>query len=379
MSNNTVYILEDLSTIIQRLIDYFRNAQTKITDFNEGSEIRNIFSSFGNEVYALRYLVNYILSMGYVQTAVGDWLDQIGILVNVFRQQAVQATGTLVISTPNTKMTNIDIPAGTLFTCSSDTSLQFESVGDNTLVAGTNTLTINSTAVIGGKDGDVAAGVIDTFINPISDLLVTNPQPFENGEDVEGDDSLRSRILEAGMGSITGTVAWYQMEAQDVDGVHDVATINKPPIPGYDLELLINGTVKPTPASVVAAVQNLFSQPNMEIAGINVYITTPEFITVNVNVTVTLKPGYTWDTVETNLQNDIEALFNGDVTSYNLNYPGLNIDQNLTLLGLELLIANSLGAAYIDFSVTSPVSDIDVAPDQAIILGTVTITQIPTS
>ena len=93
--------------------------------------------------------------------------------------------------------------------------------------------------------------------------------------------------------------------------VHDVGVINKPLIPGYDLEILVNGTTKPTPSSVVSAVNSLFGQEDHEIGGVNVLVTSPTFITQDVNVGVLLKDGYSWDEVSAILESDIICYFNG--------------------------------------------------------------------
>ena len=120
MSDTPVYQLETQSAILQRMINYFQGAQTQITDFNQGSEILNLLTSVSLTNYEIRYLIDYLLQMGYVQTAAGDWLDELGIIVNVIRNPAVQATGSLVISIPAAVSYDIDIPDGTLITCSTD-------------------------------------------------------------------------------------------------------------------------------------------------------------------------------------------------------------------------------------------------------------------
>ena len=376
MTDSPVYVLEDQDVITQRLIDYFRTAQTVITDFNEGAEARNLLESVGITVYEQRFLIDYLLRMGYVHTATGDWLDAIGILVNCTRKQTVQSTGTLVITSPEVKAYDILIPDGTLFICSSDTSLYFESVGNATLTAGSTTLNISGKATVGGSNGNVIAGEIDTFSEAIEDLTVNNPSSFIGGTDVEDDSPFQERILEAGKGNITGSVTWYKVEAVTVEGVHDVGVINKPPDPGYDIELLVNGTTKPTPDSVVTAVNNLFLQEDHMIGGVNVLVVKPTFITQDVNVSVLLKDGYSWDIIEPILATDITCYFNGGTTSYGVSYVGLNGGEGITLSVLQMIIVNSLNNSFLDYTITSPTGNVDIDDDEAIILGNINLTQI---
>jgi len=380
MSTTPVYIIEDQDVITQRLIDYFRDVQSVITNFNEGAEARNLLESIGMSVHDQRYLIDYLFNMGYVATAEGDWLDGIGLLVNCNRKQAVQSTGTITISTPTTKIEDILISDGTLLLCSSDDSLFFETVGDITLTAGSPSVNNNGIASIGGVNGNVVAGEIDTFDTPIEDLTVTNNAPFIDGTDVEDDTDFRSRILEAGKGNITGSITWYQVEAAKIDGVHDVGVINKPLIPGYDLEILVNGTTKPTPSNVVSAVNSLFGQEDHKIGGVNVLVTSPIFITQDVNVGVLLKDGYSWDEVSATLTSDIMCYFNGGITSYGTpggagDYIGLNEGEGITLTVLQMIIVNSLGTSFLDYTITSPATNISIAVDHAVMLGNINLTQ----
>jgi uncharacterized phage protein gp47/JayE len=376
MVDSPVYVLENQDVITQRIIDYFRTAQTVITDFNEGAEARNLLESIGITVRDQRFLIDFMLRMGFVHTASGDWLDGIGILVNCKRKQTVQSTGSLVITSPETKTYDILIPDGTLFLCSTDPTLYFESVGNATLIVGSTTLNLNGTASIGGANGNVIAGKIDTFNNTIEDLTVNNPQPFTNGTDVEDDTPFQERILEAGKGNITGSITWYKVEATTVVGVHDVAVINKPLDPGFDIELLVNGTTKPTPDDVVSAVVTLFEQEDHMIGGVNVLVVKPTFLTQDVNVSVLLKEGYSWTTIEPLLAADITCYFNGGTTSYGVSYVGLNGAEGIVLSVLQMIIVNSLNNTFLDYTITSPVANVDINNDEAIKLGNVNLTQI---
>ena len=375
MSDTPVYQLETQSAILQRMINYFQGAQTDITDFNQGSEILNLLTSVSLTNYEIRYLIDYLLQMGYVQTAAGDWLDELGIIVNVIRNPAVQATGSLVISIPAAVSYDIDIPDGTLITCSTDNTLYFQTVGDQTFTAGSTTLNLTGIATVGGADGNVAPGIINEFYTPVDALTVTNPTAFENGMDVEDDTSLRNRILAAGQGNITGSVSWYQSQAESVEGVHDVGVINNPPIPGVDVELIVNGNIQPTQSSVIEAVQNLFAQPDHAIGGVNVLVVAPSFITENIAAIITLMPGADWDTVSATLEADIQCYFQGGTTSYGVDYPGLDVGVGFTYLVLQMVFANSMGSNFIDFNISSPSADADITDTQAIQLGTINLTQ----
>jgi uncharacterized phage protein gp47/JayE len=189
------YVLETADVIIQRMVDYYRTAQSDITDFNEGSEVMNLLSSVGVSAYEIRYYIDYMLRMGYPHTAEGDYLDMIGVLVNCYRKSAVQAVGSVTYSLTAPVAYNIDIPDGSVITSSSDVSLAAQTVGDSTLVAGQTSILVVAEAQSGGPDGNVAIGVLDTLGDPIDSLTVTNTVAFNGGTATESDGDYRTRIL----------------------------------------------------------------------------------------------------------------------------------------------------------------------------------------
>ena len=68
--------------LVQQMVDYYSlklNAgESKVTDFNEGSEIRNLLESFAVDIYYLSEMENDVLKQAFVDTATGTWLDKIG-------------------------------------------------------------------------------------------------------------------------------------------------------------------------------------------------------------------------------------------------------------------------------------------------------------
>jgi uncharacterized phage protein gp47/JayE len=111
------------------------------------------------------------------------------------------------------------------------------------------------------------------------------------------------------------------------------------------------------------------------IGGVNVLVTSPTFISQDVNVSVYLKDGYSWDEIESTLSSDIMCYFNGGTTSYGTAYPGLNEAEGIILSVLQMIIVNSLGTSFLDYTITSPTTNVNIADDQAINLGNVNLTQ----
>jgi uncharacterized phage protein gp47/JayE len=376
MAQSPVYILEDQETITNTLINYFRTAQTIITDFNEGAEARNLLESVGISFYMQRFLIDYMMNMGVPHTAEGNYLDMIGILVNCKRKQAVQAEGTLVFSIPNERTTDYIIPSGTQLSCSTDSSLYFESVGDITIAAGNTSVTAQGIASIGGSNGNVVAGMIDTINDSMFEVSVTNPNQFTKGCDTELDDPFRERILESGKGKITGSVSWYKKESANIVGVHDASVVDTPLVPIHDMVLYVNGNTQPTPDDVIQEVTELFEQEDHKIGGITILVNKPTFITQNLVISVQLKPGQSWDAIHPILEQDLICYFKGGTTSYGASYVGLNNNETLVLSVLQMIIVNSLGTTFLDYTITTPTTNVPADVDEAIMLGTITLTQV---
>ena len=368
-----VYVLEDMATIVQRMVDYFRTAQTQITDFNEGSEARNLLAAVGNSVYDTRYNIDYLLKMAFPHTCEGTYLDMLGVLVGCFRQSANKSSGNMVFNIPTAASHDISIPKGTVAYPSSNPGLQFKTTTDATLLAGQTSTTVPATAISGGTGGDIAIGILDTLSTQIENLTVTNTAKFEGGTDTEEDGPFRVRIIEAGKGSNTGSIGWYKTICTGVSGVHDVAIQTNLFGTSYNLKIFVNGTSKPTTQAVLDAVSALFNIDDNIVGGLKVLVSSANFITVPVTASISISSTATWNTVSANIQANLTAYVNGGTTTYGVEYPGLDEGETLVLSTLQMIIANTDGVQ--DYSISSPTGNIICGDTDAVMLGAITLTQ----
>ena len=83
----------DRSVLVQHMIDLFNykypNAQ--ITDFNEGSVIRNILEGLAVPIFHMELNDTQLLNVAFLPTSYGTWLDLFGEELNTPRQQGLQA------------------------------------------------------------------------------------------------------------------------------------------------------------------------------------------------------------------------------------------------------------------------------------------------
>lgn len=141
----------------------------------------------------------------------------------------------------------------------------------------------------------------------------------------------------------------------------------------YDVQLLVNGTTKPTSAGVIEDVEDLFTDEDYMIGGINVLVDAPTFIETDINGTLSVQAGYVFGDVLSEVEDDIACYINGGTTSYGVEYTGLDVGDDIVKSTLDTIIANNPG--HLDHNISSPASNVTIATDEAAQLGTITITE----
>jgi len=377
VDDTTGAVLEvmDEGTILETLIDYFRTAQTSITDFNEGSEVRNLLGAVALSQYELYYYIGLLFEMGYPQTAMGDFLDKIGVLVNCYRQTANKSSGNVTFTIDEAIATDVVIESGNVVTCSSNFELTFTTTADITIVAGQTSATGAITADTGGLAGNVAIGVIDTLEENTTgeNITVTNAAALTGGSDTEEDEEYRARILEAGKALAMGNISWYKSLVGNVTGVHDCVVINMPFDQSYNVKILVNGDNKPTSTEVLESIEALFALDDNKIGGIKVLVDKPTYTVIDIDITLTVKDGHSFATVQADVEANIIDYFQGGTTNYNAIYTGLSIAQNVVISTISMIIGNTPGVE--DWTITDPAANVLIGSENAAQVGTITITE----
>ena len=178
---------------------FINNYTGTLTDFNEGSEIRNLIEAFA--VYAMgnEERINDLVYIMDIMNADGEYLDLLAgqPQINMERIEGTEATGTVIFSIDAALNEELLVPAGTIV--SSVEGLDFETETDNILQPGTTSMECSVRAIDIGKDGNIPAGSIlnkpDDDYELIAGMDVNNPDPFTGGMDFEEDNAFRDRIL----------------------------------------------------------------------------------------------------------------------------------------------------------------------------------------
>ena len=210
----------DEQEILQRMLD---KAPPHI-DKAEGHMLYDHLAPVAAEIgHFINFEIPLAIQAMFPQFAEGYMLDLHADATNIVRRDAGPAYGQLTIKgTPNTT-----IPKGTLFHNSpsdGEDILYFKSTDDVTL-DDEGTGYVDVVATVGGRKTNASEFTVTEYEHR-EIKQVYNEYPFIGGADIEGDESLRKRVLEAIRSADGGgNVADYKKWAREVDGVGNVEVI----------------------------------------------------------------------------------------------------------------------------------------------------------
>ena len=150
-----------LSNLVAQLINFYNDklevGETRITDFNEGSEIRNILEACSVLAYAVLEDTNEVSRLPFISSSYGTFLDKIGEnpFIKLPRIEGNYATGTVTFTLADEQDSDVVIPSGTLLETS--IGLEFVTDDDCTILEGETTEDVGATCLTMGSDGNIAS------------------------------------------------------------------------------------------------------------------------------------------------------------------------------------------------------------------------------
>jgi len=367
------------SNILTEMINFYalkRSAgDTRVTDFNEGSEIRNFLEVISVLGYYILEDKNELALIAFPDTATGEWLDKHGAnpFIRLERDIGTEATGFVTFSIPEAVSEDIIIPEGTIVV-SSENGLDYSTDSEIVLAVGDTDATVSVTCLVEGEDGNCGIGTVnminDDYLN-VSGLSVNNTEAFTGGVDYEEDEEYRERLLNYVRRDDFGSLPYYESLADDIPGVHDVHFVD---VEGFSKKILVNGNIKPTPTTVLADVLEVYSQVGNHV--LNHHFTVDRPVSVPLNVTVNLTVTELLDENELNYL--ISDFFNGGSHVTGLTYDGLSIGEGLivnSLVNAFEIFDGVSSVELIDSDTSTALADISIDENELLTLGTVEINQ----
>ena len=248
------------------VIDYLKskydnayyNGLTKVTDFTEGSEAYHLLDTIASLFLEAREDINDNYLMSMIHTQEGEFLDNTGDSLGIYRKPASPSTGYVVIYYNSTALTAdaiLNDGAGT--TCNledpvilddlivlTDDSISFIVEDTDSTLNGNKYIKLEATCEYEGEYTNVLEDTITIIENDLPvGVRVTNTA-FTGGTDIESDDDYRARILEHPNNSPTGSINWYKTIAFVDEGVvnlvHDIVPTKEGVSSDEDLLLIYN-------------------------------------------------------------------------------------------------------------------------------------------
>ena len=368
--------------LVQQMINFYglllEVGETRITDFNEGSEIRNYLETIAVDHYVILEDQNEHAKITFIDTAYGEWLDKHGQhpAIRLERNQGNEAVGEVTFTIPSVSTEQTIIPEGTLL-ASTETGLQFSTDYDAVIEIGDLNVDVQCTCMSVGEDGNVVSGSIDLIDDDFIDvhgITVTNTDAFTGGVDYEEDEAYRARLLEYVRREDFGSLPYYINLAETVPGVHDVKLVDEV---GVSKKILVNGDVKETSDTLLVDVLTRFSDTRN--LGINhtFNVAKPTFVKYSLEVTVDVDAELPSGTFEDLLVKYVDggySTFDGRIE-----FNGVRIGQSITkdeFVNALKIIGNVADATITIKNASSTSVDIcSVEADEVVEITDVSVTQ----
>ena len=364
--------------LLAQMIDFYDQkrevGETKLTDFNEGSVIRNILEGCCVLAYAILEDETEASKLPFISSSYGTWMDKIGEnpFINLPRIEGNPSQGIATFTLSFEQENDFLIPLDTLL--EDDNELQYVTTSDCTIYAGELTAEVSVECLTDGYEGNIQPGQLIKIVdeNIDSDLVsVTNLIEFTEGTDLEDDEDYRIRLLANVQSDGFGSEGHYLALGNNVPGVHDVklADLDNQ----YTSTVVVNAYDKPTPDNILLDVLTVFSDVNKLIYKQVFNVARPTY--VNLDLTFDLTMLHEWS--DDDLTMFVSKIVNGG--SYEqMEFNGLNIGDNLTS---EVLVGNfSLLGDIVDIKVyvtgeSTEFVSTDLDELEVVKLGTLTFNQ----
>ena len=194
----------------------------------EADPIMLFLKTIAYENVLLRNAIDFTGKQNLLFYAEGDYLDHLGFLLDIERNEAKNSLTTLRFTLASAQPSNIIIPLNTKV---SDGNYTFQTTEVTQIVAGQLTVDVGAESVISGDEtNNIPIGRINQFIDVIPYVeKVSNLTDTSGGANTESDDSYKKRIaLAPSSFSVAGPYEAYKFWALTANqNIIDVAVVNK--------------------------------------------------------------------------------------------------------------------------------------------------------
>ena len=222
--------METYDTVLGRMKEKFQELSGFSAD--DASDIGIRLKVLAGEVFSLWNGLEWLKRQAFPTTATGEFLEEHAVQRGLSRKDAVCSEGMLTFSRETPLGYDVLIPKGTVCATAGEESVEYVTLADALLAAGTLSATTGAKSREGGARSNVAAGKISVMVSAPSGIeTVTNLSAFTGGTEQETDEELRERLLQSYAMISNGTNAEFYREcALKHGGVYSVGV--KPRVNG---------------------------------------------------------------------------------------------------------------------------------------------------
>ena len=338
----------DTTYLLQRMVDYYNRKypDAQITDFNEGSNIRNLLECISVDIFHLEFQENALLRQAFLTTATGHYLDLFGEEYGIQRKFALQAQGVVTFSISSAVNYPIEIPQNTRIT-DTETGLFYDTYISVEIPVGSTSVDCPVRSLITGSKTNIPANSNFVFYNEnlFNEVSISNSADFTEGTDQESDEDYRARLLDAKTSDGFGSKSYY-IKLGKIEGVHDIALVDsltktaKVIVNGFD-DVAISNDLLAKVTSLYANEKNVLYNNTFEVAK-------AEFTTVPLEIEIDVADEISEDTLKT----IISKYFTGTNPSLNVNnqqfvFKGCSVNSTVSRTELMNMIEGIDGVIQI--------------------------------
>ncbi len=224
------FIETDSSTIEATIINRYEALSGR--SLAKGDPVRLFLEALASIIIQQRTAINLAARQNLLSYAKGEYLDALGVYLNVTRLPAARAVTTLEFALSQALAQTYTIPAGFEVT---NGIVSFTTDRELVIPAGEVTGTVDATCATSGESGNgYLAGQVNTIVSPMTFLAgAENTTTTAGGADIETDEAFAERIrLAPNAFSVAGPKKAYEFHTYSVSSaIIDVSVTT--PQPGY--------------------------------------------------------------------------------------------------------------------------------------------------
>lgn len=362
--------------LMQQMINYYNNKypDAQITDFNEGSQIRNLLETFSTDIYHLEFQENSLLRQAFLTTATGYYLDLFGEEYGIKRNNALQAQGVVTFSISSAVNYPINIPANTRIT-NTETGLFYDTWTSVEIPVGATSVTCPVRSMITGSKTNIPANSEFVFYNEnlLNEVSISNSEAFTEGRDAESDEDYRERLLEEKTSDGFGSKSYY-VKLGKIGCVHDIALVDSLT---HTAKVIVNGYSDSTISDdLLALVTAQYTNEKNLIYNQTFEVVKAEFTTIPLEISIDVSSELQEETLKTIIKNYFTGA-NTNINNQQFVFKGCSVNSIVSRTELMNMIEGIDGVIQIT-DITSDSEEftkLEPVTNKVLRVGTIEITQ----